>query len=199
MELPKNEPKVNSKFQWFLFAGVIPFFLVVSFALVILTILGVNVFDATKVYGQHIPGISMLFKNEEATISIEEKLRKDISDLESTANDQGATMTKMEKEVEQKQQEIEGLIAEIELLTKELKTKEEQQQDTKTTLIEITTMYESMSAQNAAAILTELNDEDALNIVRSLSPEALGSIFEKMIPADAAYFTEQLTQEATNQ
>ncbi|MFZ3587920.1 MotE family protein [Bacillus sp. DJP31] len=198
MELQENEPKVYNKFQWFLFAGVIPFLFAVTFALVVLTIAGVNVMDVVKKYGQHIPGISALSKSDEPEINIEEKLRKDIGDLEANATGQIATVTKLEKEAEQNLQELQNQQAQIDKLTEELIKKDALQQDTKQTLKDIATMYESMSAQNAAAILTELNDQEALKIVQSLSMEALGAIFEKMSPADAAKFTEHLTKEASS-
>lgn len=199
MELQKNETEVNSKFQWFLFAGVIPFLFATVFALVILTIAGVNLFETAKEYGQHIPGISMLINGDKSEIDIEEKLRKDIVDLEVRNKDQVAIISKMQNEAEQNLQEQEKLQEEIDKLSLELKTLEEQKIDANQSINEIVKMFESMSAQNAANILSELNDQEVMKIMGSLSTEALGAIFEKMSPAEAAKFTEQLTKESSNQ
>nr|WP_239585872.1 hypothetical protein [Bacillus mesophilus] len=53
-----------------------------------------------------------------------------------------------------------------------------------------------MSAKNAAAILTELEDQEALTILKTLSTDTLGPILEKMEPAEAARFTELLANES---
>jgi flagellar protein FlbB len=194
VELQENESKVYNKFQWFLFAGIIPLIFAIVVSLIVFTFAGVDVVDAAKKYGQYIPGISKLIPNEEGTINIEAKLQKDVLDLEAVNKDQLASMEKLEIEIEKRQGEIDSLQAKIEKLTEELRVREEQQQETKQTLTEIGKMYESMSAKNAAAILTELNEQEALKILKILPSNSLGSILEKMAPVDAARYTELLAK-----
>lgn len=195
MKLQENESEVNSRFQWFLFAGVIPFIFATIFALVILTVAGVNVIEKAKHYGQNIPGISKLTKSDKSMVDIEEKLRNDIQDLEFRINDQVATISKLEKEAEQNKLEKEKLHAQIEKLIQDLGVLENQKKNTEQIFSGIAEMFESMSAQNAANILTELNDEEAIKIIKALSGEAVALIFENMKPAEAAKYTKQLTKD----
>ncbi|MFD1735817.1 MotE family protein [Bacillus salitolerans] len=192
MELQEKESTIKSKLQWFLFVVLIPFLFAITVALVVLTIAGVNVFDAAKQYGQHIPFVSSIIPGVEPEIDAEDKLREDLIDLEATNQDQQSQITDLKNEVEQKQAEIDTLKTEIEKLNEELLAKEEENQDTTQTKQDLAKIYESMSTKNAAAILTELQDEDALNILRTLSSAKLSAILAKMEPADAARYTELL-------
>jgi flagellar protein FlbB len=198
MELQENESKVTSKFQWFLFVVLIPLLFAITVALVILTISGVNVFDITKKYGQHIPFVEKFTNGTDAVVNIEEKLRVDLNNLEAKNKEQITAMTKLEKELDQRQLEIDGMKLQIERLTEELDQKEQEQQNKQKSIKEVAKIYESMSTKNAAAILTELDDDAALTILFALNNNIISSILEKMEPADAARYTELLTKNQTN-
>jgi flagellar motility protein MotE (MotC chaperone) len=161
--------------------------------LVVLTFAGINVVDAAKKYGSNIPGISKLVAEEDKAINLEEKLRKDIVDLEATNKDQLTTIADLEKEVEKSQAEVETLQSKIDQLTEQLNMGEDQVEHSKQTMKDIAGIYESMSAKNAAAIITELQDQDAIQILQSLSSDALGEILEKMEPTEAAKYTRLLS------
>ncbi|WP_246939936.1 MotE family protein [Bacillus pinisoli] len=194
-QLQENESKLINKFQWFLFVGVIPLLFAVIVSIVVLTFAGVDVAGAIQKYGQHIPGVSKLLPAEEGTIDLEAKLKQDVSNLEATNQENLTMIEQLEKEAEVRETEMSSLQAQIEDLTEQLKAKELEQQETKQTIDELSKIYESMSSKNAAAILSELDDQDALTILRALSTEALGSILEKMEPTDAARFTKLLADE----
>jgi flagellar protein FlbB len=196
VELQENESKLVNKFQWFLFVGIIPLLFAVIVFVIVLTFAGFDVGGAAKKYGQFIPGVSSLIPTEEGEIDLEAKLRQDVNDLETLNQDQLAMVEQLEKEAEEKEGKITDLQMQIEKLNEELRTKGQQQQDKEQTLGELSKIYESMSAKNAAAILTELEDQDALTILRTLSTDTLGPILEKMEPVDAARFTKLLADEA---
>jgi flagellar protein FlbB len=197
MEIQEKESSVLKKLQWFLFVVLVPMLFATLVALVVLTFAGVNVVDAAKKYGANVPGLSKLVTEEDTAINVEEQLRKDIVDLESINKEQLATISDLKEEVEQSQANVESLQSKVEQLTKELTKEEKEQEDTKQTMKEIAGVYETMSAKNAAAIITELREQEALKILQTLSTESLGSILEKMEPVDAARYTELLSITAT--
>ncbi|MBM7659361.1 flagellar motility protein MotE (MotC chaperone) [Bacillus mesophilus] len=196
MELKENESKLANKFQWFLFAGVIPLLFAVVVSAIVLTFAGYDIEGAAKKYGQFIPGVSSLIPAEEGEINLEAKLRQDVKDLEALNNEQLAIVEQLEKEAEEKEGKIIDLQTQIDRLNEELKTIDQQQQDKEQTLGGLSEIYGSMSAKNAAAILTELEDQEALTILKTLSTDTLGPILEKMEPAEAARFTELLANES---
>jgi flagellar motility protein MotE (MotC chaperone) len=194
MELQEEkESGILKKLQWFIFVIFIPMLFATVVGLVVLTFAGINVVDAAKKYGSNIPGISKLVAEEDKAINLEEKLRKDIVDLEATNKDQLTTIADLEKEVEKSQAEVETLQSKIDQLTEQLNMGEDQVEHSKQTMKDIAGIYESMSAKNAAAIITELQDQDAIQILQSLSSDALGEILEKMEPTEAAKYTRLLS------
>lgn len=50
-----------------------------------------------------------------------------------------------------------------------------------------------MSAKSVAPIITELSDDQAVRILSNLKPDKLAEVFSKMNPADAARYTELLS------
>ena len=80
-----TEEKPYSKFQWFLFA-IIPVVFTVLMALVIMSVLDVNVFQWAKDKGKDIPLISGLIDNNEMT-ETEVAYEKRIVDLEAEIKD----------------------------------------------------------------------------------------------------------------
>lgn len=198
MELQEEKKSTFlSKIQWFFFVVFIPMLFAIAVALIVLTFAGVDVSGAAKKYGSHIPGISKLVADKD-TINVEEKLRKDIDDLEATNKNQLETISDLEKKVEERDKELEKLQAEIEELTNEMNNEEENQGTSVKSEKEISKAFESMSAKNAAAIVTELQESEAVKILQALSTDTLSSILEKMDPVIAAKYTKLLSEASTS-
>jgi flagellar protein FlbB len=199
VELEKDEAseKSYSKLLWFLFVVLIPLLFAITLTLVIMTVAGVNVLDAAKQYGEKIPGISQLIQDEQKTS--EQILKDRLIEQKATLEEKTLQVKKLEQELENKQKEIDSLKNEIERLNAEMETKQkstEAEQEQKQTMKDIVKMYESMSAKNAAQIITELSDNDAVTILSSLNSEKAADILEKMDPANAAKYTSLLAKKA---
>jgi flagellar protein FlbB len=201
VELEKDETseKSYSKLQWFLFVVLIPVLFAIALTLVIMTVAGVNVFDAAKKYGEKIPGISQLIPGEQKTS--EQILKDRLIEQKATVEEKTLQIKKLEQELENKQKEIDSLKKEIERLNAEMETKQqstetEKEQEQKQTIKDIIKMYESMSAKSAAQIITELSDNEAVTILSSLNSERAADILEKMDPANAAKYTSLLAKKA---
>lgn len=79
----------------------------------------------------------------------------------------------------------------------ELTSLQSAQEETKKAVAEIVKTYDTMSAKNAAAILSEMSENEALKILAELKPAKLASILEKMEPSIASKYTELLSENAT--
>jgi flagellar protein FlbB len=198
VELEKEEhaEKGYSKLQWFLFAVFIPLLFAVTLGLVIMTVAGVNVFEAAQKYGAKIPGVAQFVGNVEKTS--EQMLKEDLLQQKATIEEKKLQIKELEKELENKQREIDSLKNEIERLNAEMETKQttESENEKEQTMNDIIKMYESMSAKNAAKIIPEMSDNDAIKILASLKSETAAEILEKMEPAIAAKYTALLTKRA---
>ena len=52
-----------------------------------------------------------------------------------------------------------------------------------------------MSAKTSAPVIVKMSDAEALRILTSLKPETVAKIFEKMLPEDAAKYTELMSKQ----
>ncbi|MBM6618443.1 MotE family protein [Bacillus suaedaesalsae] len=188
----EKESTFLGKIQWLFFVVFIPLLFAIAVTLVVLNIAGVDVEGAVKKYGAHVPGVSKLVADKN-TINIEDKLRKDIGDLEATNKEQIDQISSLEKEIEQRDKELDQLKSKIDELTEQLNDEESEQANSTQTKKEISKAFESMSAKNAAAIVAEMQASEALKILQALSTDTLSSILEKMDPVEAAKYTELLS------
>ena len=58
------ETKKTSRFQSFIYVVLIPLLFTITVALIVMTILGYNVFELTKEYGQKIPFVSSMISDD---------------------------------------------------------------------------------------------------------------------------------------
>ncbi|RFU71288.1 hypothetical protein D0469_01905 [Peribacillus saganii] len=188
----ENEEKPYSKLQWFLFIVVIPLFFTITITLIVLTVAGINVFEAGKEYGQKIPFASALFKEEEATKSTED-LEKRIIDLKAEMEDRQAQIEKLEGLIDSRDKEAERAELEKQQLEKEIAELTAVKDENKLAFKDIIQTYETMAPKKSAPIISELKEEDALKILSTISSDTLASILEQMEPADAARLTQKLT------
>jgi flagellar protein FlbB len=201
-EIEREEKE--SRLQWFLFIIVIPSLFAAALALVIMAIAGVNVLDAVKTHSKNIPIISQFIDVQK----IQRKLGTTIEKQNEIIDRQKKKINDLENELSAKQQEVDRLKKEMERLEEQLSlmeaNKEELPEDqaatmnttNNTTMEDIVRMYETMSEENAAMILTKMPESDVLTILSSLDSDKAAAILEKMSPDDAAKYTSMLAQRA---
>ena len=195
--LEEKEEKKQSRFQGFIFVVFIPLLFAITVALIVMTILGINVFELSKEYGQKIPFISSAL-NEEASQSIED-IESKVIELEAEIKDREAKISKLETEIENKDEEISQVQLEKERLEEEILELTAMKDENKRAFKDIIKTYETISAKKAAPILTQMSEDEALQILSSIKADTLAAIMEKMNPEDAARYTELLTANAENQ
>jgi flagellar motility protein MotE (MotC chaperone) len=189
-EKDKKE-KSTSRFQWVLFAGIIPLLFAVVIALVVMTVAGVNVFEKAKEAGASIPVLSSVIPTdakEEAA-----KLEERVLSLQSEIEEKDSEISSLQGKIDSQEKEKERLVAEQEQMQAQIEEMEQIQQDNKRAFKEMISTFESMSAKSAAPVLLNMENDEAVKILSNIKPDTLAKILEKMPPPDAAKYTELLS------
>ena len=189
--------KKQSRFQSFIFIFFIPMLFAITVALIVMTILGVNVFELTKEYSQKLPFVSSAIDEENPKTM--EKMEAKMIELEAEIKDREAKISKLETELENKDEEISQVQLEKERLEEEIAELTAMKEENKRAFKDIIKTYETISAKKAAPILSQMSEEEALQILSNIKADTLAAIMEKMEPADAARYTELLTATAENE
>lgn len=185
------EEKKPGKLQWFFFTGIIPILFAVVVALIVFSVAGINVFEKGKAIGEKVPYISNLF-NDDKEKNAEKDLESKIVSLEGEVKDREAKIEELEDKLKEKDKEIEKTNLEKEQLKKQIEELQSAKEEQEKSNQELIKTFESISARKAAPILTQMNEDDAVEIMLSLKSDTLAAILEKMDSADAAKFTELL-------
>ncbi|MBY0120693.1 MotE family protein [Bacillus sp. S/N-304-OC-R1] len=194
--LEEKESKKQSRFQGFIIVVLIPLLFAITVALIVMTVLGVNVFELTKEYSQKIPFISSSLKeDEQKTVK---GLESKMIELEAEIKDREAKVSKLETELKGKDDEISQIQIEKQRLEEEIMELKAMKEDNKRAFKDIIKTYETISPKKAAPIISQMGDEEALQILSSIKADTLAAIMEKMKPEDAARYTELLTATAEN-
>ncbi|KAB2337511.1 hypothetical protein F7731_07855 [Cytobacillus depressus] len=189
--IEEKDAQKTSRFQGFIYIILIPLLFAITVVLIVMTILGVNIFEVAKEYGQKVPFVSSM-SNEENPKSIE-VLESKMIDLEAEIKDREAKITKLESQLESKDEEITQIQLEMERLEGEIIELTAMKEENKRAFKDIIKTYETISAKKAAPILSQMGEEEALRILSSIKSDTLAAIMEKMAPEDAARYTELLT------
>ncbi|HHY20426.1 MAG TPA: MotE family protein [Bacilli bacterium] len=177
-----EKEKEHSKIQWFFFVIFIPTVFAIVLVGIVLTFLGVNVIDQAKQIGSKVPVVSSLFV---------EKEEPDVKELLKTISENNDEIEKLQTKLEKKDKEVASLKEKLSVKEQELKRekmKEASNEEVKSNdeLKDIAKTYESMSAKNAASILSELKDTEALLQISKVSIDKRAAILAKMEPEKAA-------------
>lgn len=195
--IEEKESKKSSRIQGFIFVVIIPLLFAITVALIAMTLLGYNVFEITKEYSQKIPFASTIF-NDDKTQSVEGFENK-VIDLEAEIKDREAKITQLETKLDKKDQEISRTQMEKERLEDEIVELTAMKEENKRAFKDIVKTYETISAKKAAPILSQMSEQEALQILSNIKSDSLAAIIEKMDPEDAARYTELLTAEVESQ
>lgn len=186
-EIEKKPGFFQKIFFWFL----IPVLFTVAILLIIATVTNTNVFQFANKITDSIPFISSDDDIAENTSLSEEKVVK----LQAEIQDKEAQIEKLQSEIDKAATENEELLIEQERLQYEIDTLKRTQEENKLEFAAVLDTYKNMSAKSAAPILVQMSEPEALRIMSNLDAEQLSAIFSKMSPADAAKYTELLSQQ----
>lgn len=171
--------KIASFFQWIVFVIIIPLFVLLIVAGTVLHFSGVDVWGETKEVAEMFDGSEKI-----------EELQSLLEETKDNLEEKDSAEQKLQKVILSKDKEIEGYKNEISVLKEQLKSTEEHKQIQS----ELIKSYESMSSAKAADILSELDDDQTITILKGLKPETRAKIFENMDAVKAAKYTKGIAQ-----
>jgi flagellar motility protein MotE (MotC chaperone) len=186
----ERDEKTFSRLQWIFFAGIIPLLFAVIVTLIVMTFMGVNIFEKVS----EIPVLSKVLPSE-GKKNIE-KFDKKIVNLQGQLKDKDAKITQLQSKIDNQEQEKEQLLRHEQDLKKQIDELKQIQEDNKRAFKEVVSTFEAMSAKSAAPVLIAMEEAEALKILSNIKPDSLAKILEKMPPEEAATFTESISIES---
>nr|WP_106784198.1 hypothetical protein [Lysinibacillus timonensis] len=185
-ETDKSPGFFQKLFFWFL----IPLMFVIAIVLVIASFTNTNVFEKAKELTNVLPFTSSQEEQPAETVIIDEK----VVELQAQIEEKEAEIEQLQAQLDSEMvKNQEALTIQEELQYEIEKLKREQGQAQKE-FAEIVSVFEKMSAKEAAPILVAMNESEAIEILSNLNSETLSELLSKMTADQAARFTEQLTQ-----
>ncbi|RCW70715.1 MotE family protein [Saliterribacillus persicus] len=177
----QNKEKKAGLFQWVVVI-TFPLFLASIIAFILLSVLGVDVFTKSKETLNKIPFVSTVVTTDEEE---QEELLVEQKDTEIENHE--SEIEALNNELFQKDNQIEDLEIELESLQAQLEALNSEEEEVTVNMVEeITGSFKNMEAASAGAILTNMEEEAAVEILQSLSAKDRGSILGEMDPEIAA-------------
>ena len=184
IEQPENNPGI---FQKLFFWVLIPMFFILAILLIVSMFTDRNVFK----YLDELPFVSS--NDDQELVDSSGQTEEKLVSLQAELNEKEAEISQFQIKFESSNVEKQDLQAEIEQLQYEIEKLISSQEESKKEFKEILTTFEKMSAKKAAPILVQMSDTEAVRIMSNMKPDTLTALFEKMSPADAARYTQLLT------
>jgi flagellar motility protein MotE (MotC chaperone) len=180
----KQNEKSN-KLVWFLLVIVVPAIFALTVFGIVLSFMGVNVVEEAMKAGKKIPIVKNAFEEEPAVIvstnsNQERQWKSKFDDQEDYIKMLSADLQKKEKEVITLKSDIALLEKQVEDAESSVKTEENKQ---------LKKLYEAMSAKDAAAVMTEMSNNEVLSILTLLQSETQASILSNLDAKRAAELT----------
>lgn len=178
-------------FQMLFYWLVIPVTFTLAIILIIAQFTNTNVFTMVDNVVEKLP-----FVDSEKEIVKESAISQEkVVSLQAEIQEKEAQVTKLQSEVDSANAKNEEFVIEIERLKYEIETLKREQNETKKGASEILKTFETMSAKKAAPIIIELSDDEAVRILAGMKTDTLSAVLSNMTPAQAAKYTELLSQQ----
>ncbi|RBP95248.1 flagellar motility protein MotE (MotC chaperone) [Cytobacillus firmus] len=187
----EQETPKTSRFQWFIFAFLIPILFGITVALLVFTLSGNNIFETAREYSQKVPFLASVLDDKK--FRSQEVMEEELIGLQAEVKDREARISQMESQLDSKDLELERAALEKQRLEEEINELTAIKEENKRAFKDIVKTYENITAKKAAPILTEMKDEEAVKILSNVNSDTLAAIMEKMNPEDAARYTALLT------
>ena len=194
----KEETTMKKKMNpllWFLFAVIIPITVLGIIAVIILNVAGYDPVGWAKEKTSGIPILSAVIPDEEeAGISQEPNSSQENTEAK---DEKIFDLQQSVKELEETNELLQRDIIKLETKLKDEGRGEDElatPAESNSSLEDIKKTYEEMKPKQAAPIISELEEETAILILRQLSSETTGSILATMEPKLAAKYTKKLLE-----
>ena len=198
VELQKEGTVVGEKspgfFKKFFYLFLIPLMFIVAIALILATVTEFNVFKMADDAIEKIPFVGSS-DDEKVVVENSSLNEQKVVELQAEIQEKELQITELQSQMDSSAIEKDELLTEQERLLFEIEKLKRNQEETQKEFNEILSTFEKMSAKKAAPILVQMSDTESLRIMSNMKPDTLSAIFTKMSPADAARYTELLSQQ----
>ncbi|WP_404409166.1 MotE family protein [Jeotgalibacillus malaysiensis] len=184
-----EEEKSPGKLQVFFLLIFVPVLFLIFIVLIVTTILDINVIEKAEEIGIDVPFLGEEAEPEDTPVNPEDR----IVSLQAQIEEKDVYIGQMEQELISLEDENDLLIEEQERLQADIERLQTERDAAGREFAEIVSVYEDMKGKEAAPIILDLNDEDAIRLLSNLSAEMVSEIFSAMPPADAARYTELIS------
>ncbi|MBM7571823.1 MotE family protein [Aquibacillus albus] len=180
------EEKKAGFFQWFIVI-VVPLLFAITIALIILTVMGIDVVGKTKSIANQIP-----FVSSAVTTDDEKLIQGKIEQLQGELDAKQWENEQLSSEVYEKEQTIEALNQEITKLNEQLIEVKETAQSDEELLSDVSGSFIDLDPEVSAPIFENMEDELAITLLKNLPSQQRGAILGEMDPQVAAELTNLL-------
>ncbi|MDZ5711722.1 MotE family protein [Jeotgalibacillus haloalkalitolerans] len=184
-----EEVKSPGKIQVFFLLIFVPVLFLIFVALIVLTILDYNIVEKAEEAGITIP----FFGEEEEAADTPVNPEERIVSLQAQIEEKDMYIGQLEQEMVSLEDENDQLIGDQERLQADIERLQNERDAAGREFAEVVSVYEDMKGKEAAPIIMDLNDEDAIRLLSNLSAEMVSEIFASMPPAEAARYTELIS------
>jgi flagellar motility protein MotE (MotC chaperone) len=182
-ELMKQNEK-SSKIVWFLLVIAVPAIFAVTVFGIVLSFMGVNVIEEAKNTGKKIPIVKNVLNDEAPAVAVSQSTEKQ---WKAKFDEQEDYIKILSADLQKKEKEVTALKSDIALLEKQVEDAETSVKADENE--QLKRLYEAMSAKDAAAVMTEMNNNEALGILTLLQAETQAAILAKLDAKRAAELT----------
>jgi flagellar motility protein MotE (MotC chaperone) len=182
-ELMKQNEK-SSKFVWFLLVIAVPAVFAVTVFGIVLSFMGVNVIEEAKNTGKKIPIVKNVFNDEAPAVAVSQSTE---NQWKAKFEEQEEYIKILSADLQKKEKEVTALKSDIALLEKQVEDAETSVKADEND--QLKKLYEAMSAKDAAAVMTEMNNNEVLGILTLLQAETQAAILAKLDAKRAAELT----------
>ncbi|MFD1357541.1 MotE family protein [Fictibacillus halophilus] len=174
----------SSKFVWFLLVIAVPAVFAVTVFGIVLSFMGVNVIEEAKNTGKKIPIVKNVLNDEAPAVAVSQNTEKQ---WKAKFDDQEDYIKILSADLQKKEKEVTALKSDIALLEKQVEDAETSVKADENE--QLKKLYEAMSAKDAAAVMTEMNNNEVLGILTILEAETQAAILSKLDAKRAAELT----------
>jgi flagellar motility protein MotE (MotC chaperone) len=182
-ELMKQNEK-SSKIVWFLLVIAVPAIFAVTVFGIVLSFMGVNVIEEAKNTGKKIPIVKNVLNDEAPAVAVSQSTEKQ---WKAKFDEQEDYIKILSADLQKKEKEVSALKSDIALLEKQVEDAETSVKADENE--QLKKLYEAMSAKDAAAVMTEMNNNEVLGILTLLQAETQAAILAKLDAKRAAELT----------
>ncbi|AJD91000.1 hypothetical protein JMA_16830 [Jeotgalibacillus malaysiensis] len=184
-----EEEKSPGKLQVFFLLIFVPVLFLIFVALIVTAILDINLVEKAEEIGIDVPFLGEESEPGETPVNPEER----ITSLQAQIEEKDVYISQIEQEMVSLEDENDLLIEDQERLQAEIERLQTERDAAGREFAEIVSVYEDMKGKEAAPIIMDLSDEEAIRLLSNLSAEMVAEIFASMPPADAARYTELIS------